>query len=191
MEVASFTHRPALPQKKEDIGMNWIRGSVGPKAGLNNLGKRKMSCFYRKPYSDPSEFQSAALSLHYFKSTVFSFFWRNSPHWARVSSFTRFLDHTQRHITVGRTPLQEWSVRRTDLYLTTHNTHNRQTSISPVGFEPTISAGERPQTHALDRAATGTGTLPSDSRKFCVVIITATASLVSPSKSNRLVLDYQ
>ena len=27
----------------------------------------------------------------------------------------------------------------------------------PVGFEPTISAGERPQTYALDRAATGTG----------------------------------
>ena len=27
----------------------------------------------------------------------------------------------------------------------------------PVGFEPTISAGERPKTHALDRAATGTG----------------------------------
>ena len=27
----------------------------------------------------------------------------------------------------------------------------------PVGFEPTISAGERPHTHALDRAATGTG----------------------------------
>jgi hypothetical protein len=27
----------------------------------------------------------------------------------------------------------------------------------PVGFEPKISAGERPQTYALDRAATGTG----------------------------------
>jgi hypothetical protein len=26
-----------------------------------------------------------------------------------------------------------------------------------VGFEPTISAGERPQTYALDRAATETG----------------------------------
>jgi hypothetical protein len=26
----------------------------------------------------------------------------------------------------------------------------------PVGFEPAISAGERPQTYALDRAATGT-----------------------------------
>ena len=26
-----------------------------------------------------------------------------------------------------------------------------------VGFEPTISAGERPKSYALDRAATGTG----------------------------------
>ena len=29
--------------------------------------------------------------------------------------------------------------------------------MPPVGFEPTISAGELPQTHAFDRAATGTG----------------------------------
>ena len=29
--------------------------------------------------------------------------------------------------------------------------------MPPVGFEPTISAGKRPQTYALDRAATGTG----------------------------------
>ena len=29
--------------------------------------------------------------------------------------------------------------------------------MSPVGFEPTISAGKRLQTHALDRAAIGTG----------------------------------
>jgi len=28
-----------------------------------------------------------------------------------------------------------------------------------VGFEPTISTGERPQTYTLDRAATGTGHL--------------------------------
>ena len=30
--------------------------------------------------------------------------------------------------------------------------------MPPVGFEPTISAGERPQTYALDRLATGIGT---------------------------------
>jgi hypothetical protein len=29
--------------------------------------------------------------------------------------------------------------------------------MPPVGFEPTISAGERPKTYALDCAATGTG----------------------------------
>ena len=30
--------------------------------------------------------------------------------------------------------------------------------MPPVGFEPTIAAGQRSQTYALDRAATGTGT---------------------------------
>jgi hypothetical protein len=39
--------------------------------------------------------------------------------------------------------------------MTTRNTHNRQTFIPPVGFEPTISADERPKTYALDRADTG------------------------------------
>jgi hypothetical protein len=71
--------------------------------------------------------------------------------------FSRFLDHTQRRATVGRAPLDGLSVRRRDLYLTTHNTHNRQTSTPPGGFEPRISAGERPKTYALDRTATGTG----------------------------------
>ena len=54
--------------------------------------------------------------------------------------FWMFLDHTRR-TTFGRTPLDEWSARRRDLYLTTHDTHNRQISMRPVGFEPKISAG--------------------------------------------------
>ena len=88
--------------------------------------------------------------------THISFFlWRCGPTRSMASSFMRFLDHTQRHTTVDRTPLDEWSARRRDLYLTTHDTHNRKTSRPPAGFEPTISAGERPQTYALDRAATG------------------------------------
>ena len=32
--------------------------------------------------------------------------------------------------------------------------------MPPVGFEPTISASERPHTYALDRAVTGTGESP-------------------------------
>ena len=62
-----------------------------------------------------------------------------------------FLDHTQRRTTVGRTPLDEWSARRRDLYLTTHDNHNRQISMPPVGFESTISAGERPEAARLLR----------------------------------------
>ena len=92
------------------------------------------------------------------KDIFFFFVFGTIAHqWATASTFLKFLDHTQRRTTIGRTTLDEWSARRRDLYLTTHNTHNRQTSMTPVGFEPTISAGERPQTHALDRAATGTG----------------------------------
>jgi hypothetical protein len=74
-----------------------------------------------------------------------------------ASSLIRFLDHTQRRTTVGMTPLNELSARRRDLYLTTHSTHDRQTSMPPVEFEPTIPADERPQNYALDLAATGTG----------------------------------
>jgi len=38
--------------------------------------------------------------------------------------------------------------------------------MPPAGFEPTISAGERPQTYALDRAATGTDNILYSSLKY-------------------------
>jgi hypothetical protein len=66
---------------------------------------------------------------------------------SRLFSF----DHTQTHTTVGRTPLDEGSARRRDLYLTTQTLYKRQTSVPPVGFEPMILASARPQTYALDR----------------------------------------
>jgi len=34
---------------------------------------------------------------------------------------------------------------------------SQQTAMNPAGFEPTISAGEQPQTYTSDRAATGMG----------------------------------
>ena len=102
----------------------------------------------------PHVTRSLSLSL-----SLFFFFMARQPPVGLASSFwMTFLDHTQRRTTFGRTPLDEWSARRRDPYLTTHNTHNRQTSMPPAGFEPTILAGKRPQTYALDRAATGTDT---------------------------------
>jgi len=111
--------------------------------GMVNTCPRKLTSFY----------SSEVKFVLFFLTSQ----WRCGPTRAVASSFLRFLDHTQWRITVGRTPLDEWSARRRDLYLTIHNIHNRQISISPVGFEPTISAGERSQTYALYRAATGTG----------------------------------
>jgi hypothetical protein len=49
------------------------------------------------------------------------------------------------------------TARGRDLYLKTNNTHKRQTSKPPAGFEPAIPASDRPQNSALDRAATGIG----------------------------------
>ena len=54
--------------------------------------------------------------------------------------------------------------QRFDLFISTclhivfSTQHSQQTNIhTPVGFEPTISAGELPKTYALDRATTGIG----------------------------------
>jgi hypothetical protein len=68
-----------------------------------------------------------------------------------------FLEHTQRRNIFGRTPLDELSARRKK-NLPDNSQPSQKTDIhSPAGFEPTISAGERPQPYSLDRAATGTG----------------------------------
>ena len=52
-----------------------------------------------------------------------------------------------------RTPLDQWSARRRDRHLTSHNTHNRQTSMPSVGFETAFRANERPPTYALNGAS--------------------------------------
>ena len=41
------------------------------------------------------------------------------------------------------------------LYLSTHNIHERQTAMPPVGFELVVPASERRQTYAVDDAAIG------------------------------------
>ena len=58
-------------------------------------------------------------------------------------------DPHRRHTTHGRTPLDEWSGRRSDFNLTTHNTHKRQISTPPAASEHAIPASERAQTHTL------------------------------------------
>ena len=86
-------------------------------------------------------------------------FWRDSPPLPSGSGppHSRGFLITQRHTTVGRTPLDEGASRRRDLYLTTNNIHNRQTAMPPAGLKPVIPENKQLQTQALDHAATGTG----------------------------------
>jgi hypothetical protein len=70
---------------------------------------------------------------------------RSGPPYVRGFMIT--LRHTH-------TPLYEWSARRRDLFLTTQHSQEKDMH-APSGFEPIISASERSQTYALDRAATG------------------------------------
>ena len=46
--------------------------------------------------------------------------------------------------------LKENHNKKINVSTTQHNTHKRQISMPPVGFEPAIPASERPQTNALD-----------------------------------------
>jgi len=79
--------------------------------------------------------------------------WRNSSSGPGPPHYRGFTI-TLRQTTFGMIPLYEWSARRRDLYLTTHNTPKRQTSMHPAEFEPTNSASQRPQTHTLDHVVT-------------------------------------
>ena len=76
---------------------------------------------------------------------------------ASAASFLRFLDHTPRRTTLGRTPLNQWSARRRGRFMTTHDEHKRRTFMPPAGFEPAIPAMGEPQTYAVDRGANGIG----------------------------------
>jgi len=63
------------------------------------------------------------------------------------------------HTTIDRATLDERSARRRELYLTIHNTRQRQTSMPPEGFESTIPASKRLHTQVLEPAATGIGAI--------------------------------
>ena len=56
------------------------------------------------------------------------FLWHNSPNGPGPPHYQGFTI-TLRHTTLGRNPLDEWSPRRIDLSLTTHNTRNRHMSM--------------------------------------------------------------
>jgi len=54
--------------------------------------------------------------------------------------------------------MEIWIDRRKDLHHTTHNIHNRQKSMPPVGLETANSASLHLHIYNLDRVTPGIGT---------------------------------
>jgi len=101
--------------------------------------KRKMLCVKSNIYAHPQ--------------------WPNSPSGPEPPHYCGFT------VTFGRNSLDGWSARHRDLYLTTHNTHRKETFMPQVvGFEPAIPESQRPQAQALDRAVIWVGSLSLSSQ---------------------------
>jgi hypothetical protein len=64
---------------------------------------------------------------------------------------------SHKHTTVGKICFDEGLAPRRDLYLTTHNTHKKETSMPPAGFDTSVPASKGPLTLALDHLTTGIG----------------------------------
>ena len=91
------------------------------------------------------------------KYTIF-FFWSASPQVGQgllIHEVSR--SHTTMHQSVGLLWTSDQLVAETSTWQHTTLTTDRRPCPPPVGFEPTVLAGEQPQTYALDRAATGIG----------------------------------
>ena len=86
----------------------------------------------------PLEYTKATL-IDSYPHDFFLTMTQQPPSGPRPPHYRRFAI-TLRHTTICRIPLDEWSARRREFYPTTHNIHNRQTSMHRMGFEPAIPA---------------------------------------------------
>jgi hypothetical protein len=125
-----------LHNKPQDCGAS-VASAAGP------FTKKKKKVFNVVPlaftwsYSFPSSFRCSCCNLFSHDPTIlvgrilyilqyifFSAALRpDSVSWPPLSRVSR--SHSFRHITCDGTPLDEWSARRRDLYLTTRNNHKR------------------------------------------------------------------
>ena len=92
-------------------------------------GRQKTSCLRTIIDTD----HEIAWNQWFQLKSVLTFFYGATTPSESVFPHYRGYTITLRHTTLGRTPLEEWSARCTGLYLTTHNSHKRQTPIRPGG----------------------------------------------------------
>ena len=147
MWVVNATLRLFYP--RERLGTHCIVVWVSSRTGMDGCGKCRPP-----PGLDPrtvqhlaSRYNDWAIAAH-----IVLFLARQPPvgHGFLILEVSK--SHTTMHHSRYDSSGRVISPSQRPLPYNTQNTHKKQTSMLPVGFEPTISAGERPQTYALDRA---------------------------------------
>jgi hypothetical protein len=111
-------------------GVNWAYPQLGANASARPISYLSNCQLSALQYKEDSTSVLRNQTGHCFLrlNVIYFILWLDSLIWAWASSFSRdFMVTHFRHTTLGRTPLDEGPARRRDLYLTTHNTHKRQT----------------------------------------------------------------
>ena len=121
------------------------RDSVWTRIRIETALAGKITPNHRSPTSLHIECINYYTSINFFRGWT-----------ALVGLGLLIVDVTRSHSDTPHSAGLLWSSDR-PVAETTHNIRNRQTFIPPTGFEPAIPASQRPQNHAIDRAATGIG----------------------------------
>ena len=118
-------------------GQNNCRKQVGLTGTINKpLLLHLAGCLYYLYQLCTVKYISFCLLCNISVQSYLTFFLRQkNPTRASTVSLLKFQDHTHRHTTLARIPLDKGSARRRDLYLATYDNHKRQKSIPPAGFE--------------------------------------------------------
>ena len=119
----------------------WLRWS---ESWWGRVGEESISCLYRRSNHCFSACEAVTPSVFFFYGVIVATGPGPPPY--RGST-----------ITLTHTTLSKTSVQPDAETSTWQQKRSQQTSMYPAGFEPAIPASERPQTHALERAASGTG----------------------------------
>jgi hypothetical protein len=147
--MRGLCHAPAAFYPQEGPGTHCTGGWVGPRAGLDRLRKispppgfdsrtvQPVASRYTDWATRPTGLNVSIWNPNYRLSNcvIFFFVWRNSPpvgHGLQIHEVYR--SHTQWCTAIGRTPLNEWSARHRDFYLTTHNTTQQTDTRAPCGI---------------------------------------------------------
>ena len=99
-------------------------------------GKNEKNYIYRLQYK-------AKFDYNWCKLNNFFLLWRIDPIPGHDLPLRGFAVTAIGHTTLGRTSPDEWSALRIDLYLITHNTHKRQTSIRTRNPSKRVAADPR------------------------------------------------